>query len=163
VGAINEETTPTELTTWHTSPALWEKLKPLVQQMRHDSTPAEKHLWQFLRKRQRASIKFRRQHSFERFIVDFYCSEVRLVVEVDGEIHQYSQQEDRLRQEFLESLGLRVIRFTNAEVLNETEGVLKRIEEAARFTPPLAPPRTQGGESQGAIGRSAEDDLIDIE
>jgi very-short-patch-repair endonuclease len=95
--------------------------------MRHEPTPAEKQLWQKLRNKQILGFKFRRQHSIDRFIVDFYCSEVGLVVEVDGEIHEYTQEEDRLRQDFLESLGLRVLRFTNAEVLTSMDGVLQVI------------------------------------
>jgi very-short-patch-repair endonuclease len=95
--------------------------------MRHEPTPAEKQLWQKLRNKQILGFKFRRQHSIDRFIVDFYCSEVGLVVEVDGAIHDYTQKEDRLRQDFLESLGLRVLRFTNAEVLTSMDGVLQVI------------------------------------
>jgi very-short-patch-repair endonuclease len=59
--------------------------------------------------------------------VDFYCNEARLVVEVDGEIHDYTQQEDAIRQEFLESLGLQVVRFRNEDVLEWMEGVLQDI------------------------------------
>lgn len=112
---------------WQTSPELWEKLKPLARQMRHEPTPAEKQLWQKLRNKQILGFKFRRQHSIDRFIVDFYCNEVGLVVEVDGEIHDYTQEEDRLRQDFLESLGLRVLRFTNTKVLTSMDGVLQVI------------------------------------
>ncbi|MEW6491236.1 MAG: endonuclease domain-containing protein [Cyanobacteriota bacterium] len=113
--------------TWQTSPELWEKLKPLARQMRHEPTLAEKQLWQKLRNKQLLGFKFRRQHSIDRFIADFYCAEVGLVVEVDGSIHDYTQEEDALRQEFLESLGLRVLRFSNAEVLNSIDGVLEVI------------------------------------
>jgi very-short-patch-repair endonuclease len=95
--------------------------------MRHEPTPAEKQLWQKLRNKQILGFKFRRQHSIDRFIVDFYCGEVGLVVEVDGAIHDYTHEEDRLRQDFLESLGLRVLRFTNAEVLTSMDGVLQVI------------------------------------
>ena len=59
--------------------------------------------------------------------MDFYCREARLVVEVDGEVHQYTQQEDAIRQEFLESLELRVVRFRNEDVLNSIDGVLEEI------------------------------------
>jgi very-short-patch-repair endonuclease len=93
--------------------------------MRCEPTPAEERLWQKLRNKQLLGLKFRRQHSVERFIVDFYCGKVRLVVEVDGLIHDYTQEEDALRQAFLESLGLRVLRFSNAEVLNSVDGVLE--------------------------------------
>ncbi len=95
--------------------------------MRCEPTPAEKQLWQKLRNKQLLGFKFRRQQSIDRFIVDFYCAEARLIIEVDGEIHEYTQAEDTLRQEFLESLGLRVVRFKNEEVLNLIDGVLEKI------------------------------------
>lgn len=72
-------------------------------------------------------LKFRRQQVIDRFIVDFYCHEVKLVIEVDGEIHNYTQVEDAIRQEFLESLGLQVVRFKNEDVLFRIEGVLEEI------------------------------------
>ncbi|MFH7028698.1 MAG: endonuclease domain-containing protein [Heteroscytonema crispum UTEX LB 1556] len=112
---------------WQTHPELWEKLKPLARQMRREPTPAEKLLWQKLRQKQVLGFKFRRQHAIDRFIVDFYCHEAQLVVEVDGGIHDYTQEEDAIRQKFLESLGLRVIRFRNEEVLKEIEGVVEAI------------------------------------
>jgi very-short-patch-repair endonuclease len=109
------------------SPELWEKLKPLAREMRCEPTPAENILWQQLRNRNLQGIKFRRQHVIERFIIDFYCDEFKLVIEVDGEIHQYTLEEDMLRQEYLESLGLRVIRFTNEQVLKNILAVLAQI------------------------------------
>ena len=60
---------------WHTTPEIWERLKPLARQKRKVSTEAEERLWHFLRNRQLSGKKFRRQHSLERFIVDFYCAE----------------------------------------------------------------------------------------
>jgi primosomal protein N' len=112
---------------WRVPSALYDKIKPLARQLRTQSTLAEDHLWQSLRNMQTENYKFRRQHPIDRFIVDFYCSEARLVVEVDGDIYQYTQIEDALRQEFLEGLGLRVIRFSNDEVLHEVGGVINRI------------------------------------
>ncbi len=112
---------------WRTPPELWEKLKPLARQMRCEPTTAEKLLWQKLRNKQLLGFKFRRQHPIDRFIVDFYCAEARLIIEVDGEVHDYTQVEDAIRQEFLESLGLRVIRFKNEEVLMGFDGVLEKI------------------------------------
>ena len=112
---------------WRTPPELWEKLKPLARQKRCEPTPAEALLWQKLRHKQVLGFKFRRQHVIDRFIVDFYCGEAGLVVEVDGEIHDYTPQEDAIRQEFLESLGLRVVRFRNEEVFGDMEGVLEEI------------------------------------
>ncbi|MCC5658021.1 endonuclease domain-containing protein [Nostoc sp. XA010] len=99
-------------------------MKPLARQMRCEPTPAEKLLWQKLRHKQLLGFKFRRQQTIDRFVVDFYCNEARLVVEVDGEIHDYTQVEDAIRQEFLESLRLQVMRFRNEDVLERIEGVL---------------------------------------
>lgn len=95
--------------------------------MRCEPTPAEKLLWHKLRHKQLLGFKFRRQQTIDRFIVDFYCNEARLVVEVDGEIHDYTQAEDAIRQEFLESLGLQVVRFRNEDVLVRMDGVLEDI------------------------------------
>ena len=125
---------------WRTPPHLWEKLKPLAREMRRNPTPEEDKLWQRLRKRKVLGFKFRRQHAIDRFIVDFYCSEARLVVEVEGPIHRYTQEKDTVRQEFLENLGLHVLRFTNDEVSNAFDSVIERIaaalSEAERtFTP----------------------------
>ncbi len=85
--------------------------------MRHVPTPAEDMLWQQLRNRHLHGAKFRRQYAIERF-VDFACLEYRLVIEVDGSIHEQQQEIDAIRQEFLEALGFRVLRFTIAEVLH---------------------------------------------
>jgi very-short-patch-repair endonuclease len=112
-----------------TTPELWQKLKPLAREMRHSPTLAENKLWERLRNRRLNGLKFRRQHAIDRFIVDFYCAEARLVIEVDREIHQYTQAEDALRTEFLESLGLRVIRFENGDVLTQIDGVVEAIGE----------------------------------
>jgi very-short-patch-repair endonuclease len=113
-------------TGWLTSPKLWEKLKPLARQMRHKPTEAEEILWQSLRRRKLSGFKFRRQHGIERFIVDFYCPEAALVVEVDGIIHQYSREEDAIRQAYLESLGLRVLRFSNDAITSNLKGILNQ-------------------------------------
>jgi very-short-patch-repair endonuclease len=115
---------------WKTRTELWEKLKPLARQKRREPTAAENRLWQRLRNKQILGYKFRRQHAIDRFIVDFICNQAQLVVEVDGEIHDYTQQEDAIRQDFLESQGLRVIRFRNEEVLGNIDGV---VEEIARW------------------------------
>jgi very-short-patch-repair endonuclease len=79
---------------------LWDKLRPLARQMRHDPTPAEEYLWRRLRKHQVNGAHFRRQHAINRFVVDFYCASAHLVVEVDGPIHDYTPEEDAVRQEF---------------------------------------------------------------
>ena len=115
-------------TEWQPPPELWQRLKPLARQMRKEPTPAEYKLWQRLRNRQILNVKFRRQFAIDRFIVDFCSPEVRMIIEVDGLIHQYTQEEDKIRQEFLESLGFVVLRFTNLAVLNQTQAVVTEIE-----------------------------------
>ena len=110
------------------SPALWAKLKPLVREKRGEPTPAEALLWERLRRKQIHGERFRRQYVFERFIVDFYCPAALLVVEVDGEIHQQQKDYDAFRTEFLEALGLQVVRFTNDEVFDDIEHVVEQIE-----------------------------------
>ena len=111
-------------------PHTWEKLKPLAREMRHESTPEENILWQQLRNRKILGFKFRRQHSIDRFILDFYCSEANLVIEVEGPIHQFTQVYDSLRKEYLETLGLKIFRFTNDEINDNLDIVMKKISAA---------------------------------
>ncbi|TVP63548.1 MAG: endonuclease domain-containing protein [Nodularia sp. (in: Bacteria)] len=112
---------------WQSPPDLWKQLKPFAKQMRTEPTLAEKQLWQRLKNKQLLGFKFRRQQVIDRFIVDFYGHEIKLVIEVDGEVHNCTQVEDAIRQEFLESLGLRVMRFKNEDILFRIEGVLEEI------------------------------------
>jgi len=114
---------------------LYSKLKLLARERRSDPTPAEKRLWQAIHKRQIANIKFRRQHTIGQFIVDFYATEIKLIIEVDGAIHKYTPEEDAIRQEYLESLGFRVIRFTNQQVFDSLDDVLKQIKLAIVSSP----------------------------
>ena len=122
---------------WQPPPALWKRLKPLARQMRREPTIAEQMLWQHLRKRQVQGAKFRRQFAIDRFIVDFCSLETRLIIEVDGPVHQYTQAHDAIRQQFLEHLGFELLHFENAEVLADLATVLEMIEEAVvrRSTP----------------------------
>ena len=95
-------------------------------------------MWKRLRHRCPLGFRFRRQHAIDRFLVDFYCAEASLVVEIDGLVHQSTRQEDSVRQAFLESLGLRVLRFTNDEVNGGMESALERIAAALQFPTPRA-------------------------
>ena len=110
-------------------------------------TRAESQLWQSLRNRQ-LGFHFRRQHPIERFIVDFYCSKAKLVVEIDGQIHAGRSGEDRTRDAFIESSGFRVLRFKNEQVLEDLDGVLQGILAALATSPPAAaspsPPAERG-------------------
>lgn len=112
---------------WYTTPELWEKLRPIARQKRKEPTEAENILWQRLRNRQLSGFKFRRQHCIERFIVDFYCAEASLVIEVDGPIHDYHREEDKIREIFIKSQHLRIIRFSNEDILNSINKVLEKI------------------------------------
>lgn len=139
----------------YTDRDLWEKLKPLARQMRHDPTLAEERLWKELRGKRLGGYKFRRQHPIDRFIADFYCHEARLIIEVDGPVHDYTPEQDAVRQAYLESLGLRVLRFANDDVLSEMDGVVERIyEEIMRPHPPAqdyphpSVPSPQSGEGK---------------
>ena len=114
-----------------TTADIWERLKPYAREMRQTPTSAEDALWQRLRRKQVMDVKFRRQQPIDRFIVDFYSAKLRLVIEVDGSVHDEPDQQDydELRQAYLESMGLRVLRFRNEEVLRELDAVLERIGE----------------------------------
>jgi len=100
-----------------------------ARQLRQKSTAAEKFLWEHLRRRQLLGAKFRRQHPIHPYIVDFYCPQHRLIIEVDGEIHQFQKDQDQFRQEWLTALGYTVIRFTNQQVFYQTNWVLAQISQ----------------------------------
>jgi len=101
----------------------------VARKLRRNATPAERLLWQHLRNRKLRGLKFGRQHPFGRYVADFYCAELRLIVEIEGGIHDEAGQleYDRKRFEEMELRGLRILRFANSEVLNNTEGILQQI------------------------------------
>lgn len=101
-------------------------------------TPSENLLWQNLRNRKVNNFKFRRQHPISKYIVDFYCHEAKLVIEVDGGIHFIDDnvEYDKLRTLQLEAFGLKVIRFRNEEVLKNMSEVLAEIRK--HLTPTFA-------------------------
>ena len=98
------------------------------RELRHPQTPAEATLWQHLRNRN-LIYKFRRQHPIDRFIIDFYCAQTKLCIEIDGSQHLESEQVeyDKARTEFLEELGYKVIRFTNDDVRYNIHAVVDEI------------------------------------
>jgi very-short-patch-repair endonuclease len=103
----------------------------LAQEMRNKPTNAEKCLWNQLRKLRNVGYPFRRQHPIDFYIADFYCHELKLVIEVDGEIHLSEEvlKHDDGRTGELERLGVKVIRFTNEEVLNNPDQILTQIKD----------------------------------
>lgn len=100
------------------------------QQLRANMPMPEKILWAKIRNQQ-LGVKFRRQHGIGRYIVDFYCPECALVIELDGDshYHQGAQEYDAIRDEFMRSMELQVLRFTNVDVMNNLESVVIKICE----------------------------------
>jgi very-short-patch-repair endonuclease len=105
-----------------------------AKQLRHEMTQAEARLWQALKSKQLDGLRFRSQHPVGRFILDFYCSAHKLVVEVDGGIHEEQVERDSERATVLAAYGYRVIRFSNEEIGTNLPTVLERIRNAAQTT-----------------------------
>jgi very-short-patch-repair endonuclease len=95
--------------------------------MRHDPAPAEAKLWQLLRNRQLGGFKFRRQTPMPPFIADFYCAELKLIIELDGDSHTETRQYDANRTKRLMRDGTHVIRFLNTDVFDHIDAVLEEI------------------------------------
>ncbi|GAB2633293.1 endonuclease domain-containing protein [Belliella aquatica] len=107
------------------SPEIFRRAKELRENM----TIAEQVIWERLRAGKLNGLKFRRQHPISKFIIDFYCHQYKLVIELDGDVHEEKDQKERDlgREEELKNLGLHIIRFSNESVLNETNEVLFKI------------------------------------
>ena len=97
--------------------------------LRKNPTPAEKKLWRYLRNREFADYKFRRQHPIGPYVLDFYCPTACLAIEVDGSGHNFAtaQEHDSSRQTYLAESGIRLLRFYNQEVYQEFDGVLQAV------------------------------------
>lgn len=110
-------------------------------ELRKRLTLAEASLWMRLKKSQVAGHKFRRQHSFGNYILDFYCPAAKLAIELDGEVHRTpeAQDYDRVRDAYLTSADIRVLRFENREVLENIHAVLRRIEQHLAQPPRPSP------------------------
>jgi very-short-patch-repair endonuclease len=104
------------------------KIKSRARFLRRTMTSQEILLWEKLKNRQLCGKHFRRQHPFGIYILDFYCHESNLVIEIDGAIHRYKEDYDSERTEYLESTGLKVIRFSNDDIENKIDWVLSQIE-----------------------------------
>ncbi|MDZ4806778.1 MAG: endonuclease domain-containing protein [Bacteroidota bacterium] len=108
------------------------KLYQYGRELRQSSTKAETILWEYLRNRKLEGLKFRRQHPIDKFVADFYCHEKKLVVELDGAVHddKMNAQYDEARTYELKGSGIKVIRFRNSEVENNISFVLNEIGKA---------------------------------
>ncbi len=111
------------------------EIEQAARELRQNLTPAEAFLWSALRNKQLQGLRFRCQHPVGNFILDFYCSSCKLVVEIDGEIHDSQIEYDEARTVKLAEYGYRVLRFKNKEVMNNLSKVLAQIESVA-----LSPP-----------------------
>jgi len=116
--------------------------RQFAQQLRSELTDCEHLLWQRLRNRQLAGKKFRRQYPCPPYVLDFYCAELRLAVELDGGQHylKSGQLKDRQRDEYLAGLGIQVARFSNRDVLMNLDGVLAEILRLVDNPPPHPSP-----------------------
>lgn len=121
-------------------------LKNRRQELRNNATSAEAFLWKYLSNSQLNNRKFRRQHSIENYIVDFYCPSEYLIIELDGEVHNNSiaEEKDAERDNHLKELGFNVLRFENRLVFDNLNGVLKTITE--NFKKSKSSPPSKGGE-----------------
>jgi len=134
------------LTLHHDAPA---STHDLAKNLRKVETEAEKLLWQEIRNRKCGGLKFRRQHPFKKLVLDFYCHEIGLVIEVDGGIHDSPdvRERDINRTSELENVGVKVIRFRNEDVLNNMDRVLKSIvvfAETCKTSSPRPSPKREG-------------------
>ena len=102
-----------------------------ARELRREATPAERLLWRYLARGQ-VGAKFSRQMPIGPYFADFLCRELMLVVEIDGFSHEMRQAADAVRTRAIEAAGYRVVRFTNADVLGDAEGVARAIEAVVR-------------------------------
>ena len=133
-------------------------LVEFARELRQRETDAEKFAWGLLRNRKFLDLKFRRQHQIGLYIVDFYCDEVKLVLELDGGIHLEKEQKEKdvIRNEYLKSEGFTVLRVWNNVVLNKTEEFLKQIEAIVSSLPTHSSPTPLSFSSPPGRGRVRE-------
>lgn len=124
------------------------KLKELARELRRNATKSEVRLWRKLKRNQMHGYDFHRQKPIDEYIVDFFCNKLRLAIELDGYSHQLEEtwKRDIIKTKRLNELGIQVLRFTDNQILNDKDNVLRVIEEyifhfeANGNTPPSIPP-----------------------
>lgn len=130
----------------------------LAKAMRHEPTDAEAKLWSRLRNRQIDGGKFRRQVPFGNYVLDYYCAEAKLAIEVDGGQHAEERRaHDDVRTQFLVSEGVRVLRFWNGDVLKNCDGVLEQIYLTLGQRPAPSPGASRAGLSPEGRGEDSKD------
>ena len=120
---------------WRTS----RTVKKAARELRGRTTPAEEALWAVVRRQQIDGLQFRRQHPIGPFVLDFYCPSQKLCIELDGPVHDGTADRDEARTDALNTLGIRVIRFRNDEVLGEIDAVIARIRTTLHPASTLPP------------------------
>ncbi len=126
-------------------PRIRRELREVARRFRNSPTRGEAQLWQALRNRRLDGKKFRRQHPIRQFIVDFYCADSHLVVEVDGPIHKGRSEQDGEREEVVKSTGVRILRVKSEDVETDLSAVLEQIRGALSPSPPAPLPRAGEG------------------
>ena len=115
-------------------------LEPRRRVLRNKMPKAEIILWSKLKGKQLKGIKFRRQHSIGKYILDFYCPEYRIAIELDGQSHENSELHDHARQKFIENFNIKVLRFNNFDVYRNLNLILEAILGAIPPRPTATPP-----------------------
>ena len=107
------------------------RIKTLAKSLRRKQTPSEERLWKILRNGNMNGLKFRRQHPLSNYIVDFYCHELKLVIEVDGDIHEKPEvkKRDEIREAAIKELGITVVRVSNEDVYFHSDFIVMKILE----------------------------------
>lgn len=131
------------------------KIFARAKELRKNMTPAERVLWQRLRNYQVGGFYFRRQHPIKYFIADFYCAKADLIIEIDGGIHNNPDvyEHDVNRTAELEKSGIKIIRFTNEEVMNDTDNVIAKIKHQLKTLCPSNPSPSPPSPSLNGEGR----------
>ena len=130
-----------------------------ARKLRRNSTEVERKLWHRIRDKQIEEFRFRRQRPIGKYIVDFICLDAKLIVELDGGQHATSDEYDKSRTAFLESLGYRVVRFWDNEVIENMDGVLRRLHEnllRSRANPTLTLPLAGEGTDRANVDMITE-------
>src|SRR3989338_4502814 len=114
----------------------------LRRELRHNATPAEKVFWDMVCDKKLSGLKFRRQHSIGKYIVDFYCAALRLIVEIDGDSHGTDEglEADKIRTTYLESQNYKIIRYANSDILKNLEGVFQDLNSKIKKLQLNSPP-----------------------
>jgi|SRR3990170_5808945 len=127
------------------------KLKEAARKLRKSGTLSEVLLWTYLKKKKMRGYDFDRQKPIDNYIVDFFCNELMLAIEIDGCSHNEKSEEDRIRQAKLESLGIRFLRFYDSDIKKNIQGVLWVIEDWIREHTTLPTPNpSQEGKKKAA-------------